>query len=67
MHRYALAPFIKTKCFFFVLERRVAKEDISIPRAIKEAAAAVRSRSSQDKGKPMKTLPSRKNNGKLKS
>jgi hypothetical protein len=53
------------------LERRVGKEDMSIPRAIKEAAvvaaAAARSRNSQDKGKPIKTLPSRKNNGKLKS
>ncbi|KAK4518897.1 Bud site selection protein 6 [Mucor velutinosus] len=45
-------------------KRRVVKDDLNIPRVLKEQA---RSRTSQDKGKPIKALPSRKNNGKPKS
>ncbi|CEP18184.1 hypothetical protein [Parasitella parasitica] len=45
-------------------KRRVAKDELGLPRVLKEQA---RSRNSQDKGKPIKTLPPRKNNGKLKS
>lgn len=51
----------------FALERRVTKEDMPIPRVMKDVVVSARSRNSQDKGKPMKTLPSRRNNGKLKS